>query len=84
MTQSLRERVEVMYQNLRFIVDKGPATMVGEPTAMLLMNLVTEAKDSGADQKRCDALLAAISSTRKLSAADALTIAAQLEAIVAR
>jgi hypothetical protein len=73
-----------MYQNLRFIVDKGPGTMVGEPTIILLQNLITEAKDSGADEKRCDNLLGALASARKLSAADALSVAAQLEAIVAR
>lgn len=82
MTQALKEKVDSLYRDLHFIVEKGPATILGEPIILVMRMLIAQAKDSGGDAKICDVLLSASASASKLIAAEALTIAGQLQAIV--
>jgi|GEM_PF-6698324 len=82
MTEALRNKVASLYADVRFVVEKGPGTIVGEPMIAVLCNLITEAKDSGANTKICDGLLVATESAKKLTAADVLVIAGQLQSIV--
>jgi hypothetical protein len=82
MTEALTEKVDSLYRDLHFIVEKGPATILGEPIILVLRMLITQAKESGADAKICDVLLSASASAAKLIAAEALTITGQLQSIV--
>jgi hypothetical protein len=81
MTEALRTRVKAAYDDLRIVVDRDPKATVGVATTNMLRNLITEAKDSGADGIQCDRLLAGMRSST-ISAGDALVIAGQVKALV--
>lgn len=82
MAESLRDKVASFYNDVRFVVDKNPSTPVGEPTLMVLRELITQAKGSSGNKAEYDALLGATASAARLTAAEVLTIAGQLRAIV--
>jgi hypothetical protein len=85
MTESLRDRVKKAYEELRFIVERDQKAKVGVSTVTLLRELITQAKDAGANPGECDKLLTMfypISRGSEVLANDALLIAGQLQVLI--
>lgn len=85
MTEFLRARIQAVYNDLHFVVERDARADIGAPTVRAIRDLITEAKDTGASPDKCDKLLDSfplVSRGTKVPASDALVIAGQLRRIV--